>query len=59
MLPEVNPWPAEQKDAIEVTFLVPCLNEEANVLATIETITTAMQRIGCLYEIVLEPRLEL
>jgi glycosyltransferase involved in cell wall biosynthesis len=53
MLPEVSPWSAEQKsdDAIEVSFLVPCLNEEENVLGTIDTITKAMERIGCRYEI--------
>jgi glycosyltransferase involved in cell wall biosynthesis len=53
MLPEVSSWSAEQKsdDAIEVSFLVPCLNEEENVLGTIETITKAMERIGCRYEI--------
>jgi glycosyltransferase involved in cell wall biosynthesis len=53
MLPEVSPWSAEQgsADAIEVTFLVPCLNEEENVLGTIETITKTMDRVGCSYEI--------
>ena len=54
MLPEVSPWSAEQglAEAIEVTFLVPCLNEEENVLGTIETITKTMDRVGCSYEIV-------
>jgi glycosyltransferase involved in cell wall biosynthesis len=53
MLPEISPWSAEQgsADAIEVTFLVPCLNEEENVLGTIEMITKTMDRVGCSYEI--------
>jgi glycosyltransferase involved in cell wall biosynthesis len=53
MLPADNAHFAEEgaRDAIEVTFLVPCLNEEANVLGTIETIRSAMERVGCGYEI--------
>jgi glycosyltransferase involved in cell wall biosynthesis len=53
MLPEINIRSPEQvsQDAIEVSFLVPCLNEEENVLDTIETITKAMERVGCTYEI--------
>jgi glycosyltransferase involved in cell wall biosynthesis len=53
MLPEVSPWSAEQGtgEAIEIGFLVPCLNEEENVLGTIETITRAMDRVGSRYEI--------
>src|SRR3981081_1859049 len=39
-------------DAVEVTFLVPCLNEEENVCGTIATIMSAMARVGCSYEIV-------
>ena len=53
MLPAHNARFAEggARDAVEVTFLVPCLNEEANVLGTIETIRSAMERVGCGYEI--------
>jgi len=32
-------------------FVVPCLNEEENVLGTIETITKAMERVDCRFEI--------
>jgi glycosyltransferase involved in cell wall biosynthesis len=39
------------QDAVEVTFLVPCLNEEENVVGTIETIVSAVSRVGCSYEI--------
>ena len=36
---------------IEVTFMVPCLNEEANVVGAIEIIISAMTLVGCSYEI--------
>ena len=33
MLPEIAYRPAQQQgDAVEVSFMVPCLNEEANVV---------------------------
>jgi glycosyltransferase involved in cell wall biosynthesis len=52
MLPEAMPRPEEQGgEATEVSFVVPCLNEEENVLGTIETITKAMERVGCRFEI--------
>jgi glycosyltransferase involved in cell wall biosynthesis len=52
MLPEVGPGSAQvAQDAIEVTFLVPCLNEEENVVGAIETIVSAVSRVGCIYEI--------
>src|SRR3982074_1902988 len=52
MLPEIayRPVPG-QDDAIEVSFMVPCLNEEANVVGTIETIMSALTPVGCSYEI--------
>src|SRR5215472_18173842 len=52
MLPEAMPRPVEQgEEATEVSFVVPCLNEEENVLGTIETITRAMERVDCRFEI--------
>src|SRR5262249_62111079 len=52
MLPEAMPRPVEQgEEATEVSFVVPCLNEEENVLGTIETITKAMERVDCRFEI--------
>jgi len=52
MLAEAMPRPVQQgAGAIEVSFVVPCLNEEENVLGTIETITKAMERVGCRFEI--------
>ena len=52
MLPEIAYRPAPQQgDAVEVSFMVPCLNEEANVVGTIETIMSALSRVGCSYEI--------
>lgn len=53
MLPEVGRGSTE-KDAnggIEVSFMVPCLNEEDNIIGTIETIMNAMVRVGCSFEI--------
>ena len=43
MLPEIAYRPAQEgaDDAVEVSFMVPCLNEEANVVGTIETIMSA------------------
>jgi glycosyltransferase involved in cell wall biosynthesis len=53
MLPEISIGPTsdERHPAVEVTFLVPCLNEQDNVLDTIASIVTAMGRVGCSYEI--------
>ena len=52
MLPEVSPGLAQDAEgAVEVTFLVPCLNEEENVVGAIETIMSAMARAGGNYEI--------
>lgn len=53
MLPEVIVQAADEgsRAAIEVSFMVPCLNEEANVLGTIGSITSAVERVGCSYEI--------
>ena len=53
MLPEIAYRSAQEgsDDAIEVSFMVPCLNEEANVVGTLETIMSALVRVGCSYEI--------
>src|SRR5262245_38110838 len=53
MLPEAKPGREQgaPQDAVEVTFLVPCLNEEKNVVGAIETIMSAMTRVACSYEI--------
>jgi glycosyltransferase involved in cell wall biosynthesis len=52
-LPEAKAGSAQEgtHDVIEVTFLVPCLNEEANAVGAIETIMSAVARVGCSYEI--------
>ncbi len=39
-------------DEIEVTFFVPCLNEELNIIGAIETILSAVRIAGCSYEII-------
>ncbi|HEY7664513.1 MAG TPA: glycosyltransferase family 2 protein [Xanthobacteraceae bacterium] len=53
MPPEVNPDRVQgtANHGFEVTFLVPCLNEEENVVGAIETIMSAMRRVGCSYEV--------
>jgi len=52
MLPEVIYGPLQERaDAVEVSFMVPCLNEEENVVGTIEAIMNALSRVGCSYEI--------
>ena len=53
MLPEIVYRQVQQgaDDAVEVSFMVPCLNEEENVVGTIETIMSALTRVGCSYEI--------
>src|SRR5262245_39559835 len=43
--------PQGARDAVEVSFLVSCLNEEATVIGTIETIMDAASRAGCSHEI--------
>jgi glycosyltransferase involved in cell wall biosynthesis len=49
-VPSESPQQAA-RDAVEVSFMVPCLNEEPNVVGTIKTIIAAMDRVGCSYEI--------
>jgi glycosyltransferase involved in cell wall biosynthesis len=53
MLSEAKPDSVQEggHDAVEITLMVPCLNEEENVVGTIEAIMTALTRVGCSYEI--------
>jgi glycosyltransferase involved in cell wall biosynthesis len=53
MLSETKPDSAQEggHDAVEITLMVPCLNEEENIVGTIETIMTALTRVECSYEI--------
>lgn len=37
---------------VDVTFFVPCLNEEANVIPTLEVIREAVRQVGCTWEII-------
>ena len=37
---------------LDVTFFVPCLNEEAHVVPTLQTIERAAARAGCTYEVI-------
>ena len=43
----------QQDDPIDVTFFVPCLNEEKNVIGAVETIVSAVGRAGRSYEIII------
>jgi glycosyltransferase involved in cell wall biosynthesis len=47
----ISSAPPESQIAVEVSFLVPCLNEEKNVVATVKTIIAAASRARCSYEI--------
>lgn len=38
-------------ETIDLTVVVPCKNEEANVIGTLDTVVSAVQEIGCSYEI--------
>ena len=40
------------KDALDLTVLVPCLNEQDRVRPTLETIRAAMQELGRSYEVI-------
>ena len=39
-------------DEVDLTILVPCLNEEARVVSTLQTIEGAMAELGCSYEVI-------
>ena len=41
----------QKADEIDITFYVPCLNEEKNIVNTIETIVEASRIMGLKYEI--------
>jgi glycosyltransferase involved in cell wall biosynthesis len=52
MLPEIDLGvPQMAAEAVEVSFLIPCLNEEATVVPTIKSIVSAVSRVGCKYEV--------
>jgi dolichol-phosphate mannosyltransferase len=39
-------------DSLDLTIAVPCKNEEKNILGTLDTITSAVNEVGCSYEII-------
>lgn len=39
-------------DGVELTILVPCLNEEERVIPTLQSIEAAMVELGCSYEVI-------
>ena len=41
------------REGIDITFFVPCLNEEKNVVNTIKTIVTAAEALELIYEILI------
>jgi glycosyltransferase involved in cell wall biosynthesis len=43
--------PAGVREELDLTFFVPCYNEEARVTGTLETIKAAMAEIPCTYEV--------
>ncbi len=38
---------------LDITFFVACLNEEKNVIGSLETVLTAVKNAGCSYEIII------
>lgn len=49
------PVPTEARratDEVDLTILVPCLNEEMRVVPTLQTIEVAMIELGCSYEVI-------
>src|SRR5262245_56367921 len=47
------PWENQLASSpIDVTLIVPCYNEEGNVIATLETIVAAMLRLPYSYEVI-------
>ncbi len=50
-----TPQPSRPKSTsqlIDLSIVVPCLNEEGNVIDTIKTIIAAVKQVGCSYEII-------
>ena len=39
-------------DSLDLTIAVPCKNEEKNILGTLDTIVSAVNEVGCSYEII-------
>ncbi len=50
---ESFPWLKQlETSGIDVTLMVPCYNEEANVVDTLNAICAAADQVGCTYEII-------
>ena len=45
------PRACDSQDSIEITFFVPCFNEEGRIQGTLETIREAMIEVGATYEV--------
>lgn len=41
-----------ETNEVDLTILVPCLNEESRVVPTLQTIEAAMAELGCSYEVI-------
>lgn len=44
--------PCPPTDEVEITIMVPCLNEETRVVPALKTIEAALRKLGCSYEII-------
>lgn len=49
---ETAPLDPLLRDSLDLTIAVPCKNEEKNILGTLETIISAVNEVGCSYEII-------
>jgi glycosyltransferase involved in cell wall biosynthesis len=47
-----QPKPCLMIDEVQITIMVPCLNEESRVVPTLKTIEAAMRVVGCSYEVI-------
>jgi len=47
-----NPIPSVEATSLDLTILIPCKNEEANVVGAINTVVSALNELGCSYEII-------
>jgi glycosyltransferase involved in cell wall biosynthesis len=49
---ETSSSPGGIREELEVTFCIPCLNEETRVIPTVETVCAAMREVGGSFEII-------
>jgi len=43
----------QQEKAVDISFFIPCLNEERNIINTLNNVSAAMEEVSYLYEIII------